>query len=121
LEDLEQIVGSIEIAKFSASIKSPGMMKRHYAPKIPMRLNADYKREGEAFLGFGSCCDVTLNLSPSGNLMEAAANLFRMMRQLDESRLYTGIAVAPIPSYGLGLAINDRLMRAASLEETTGN
>lgn len=101
-------------------IKAPGMMKRHYAPQSFIRLNATERdHDQEKFLGFGPI-DGDLNLSPSGSLEEAAANLFRMLRELDTD--YTAdkkktIAVAPIPSHGLGLAINDRLNRAAHRED----
>ena len=123
VEALEAIVGSIYRVKKESigqvPIKAPGMMHRHYAPHRPLRLNAMDSHVGEALLGFGEVgsLSVTLNLSPTGDLTEAAANLFRMMRQLDTD-LYTGIAVMPIPSIGLGVAINDRLQRAAALMET---
>ena len=90
-------------------------MKRHYAPSIPLRLNATSLCPGEAFLAFGKTsieCDMLLNLSEAGDLSEAASNLFRMMRLLD-NKIYLGIAVAPIPNVGVGLAINDRLKRAS--------
>lgn len=96
-------------------IKAPGMLKKHYAPQLPLRLNALHPFPGEAFLGFGSLRG-NLNLSPSGDLTEAAANLFRMLRQLD-TPMYQGIAVAPIPLHHLGAAINDRLQRAAAVNE----
>ena len=89
---------------------SPGQLLRHYAPDAKLRLNASHPEAREAFLGFGPG-EATLNLSPSGDLVEAAANLFAMMRTLDRS--HTRIAVAPIPAEGLGAAINDRLARAA--------
>ena len=90
------------------------MLSRHYAPGRPVRLNAESALPGEAFLGFGPAApDATLNLSPVGDLKEAAANFFAMMRQLDRDD-YTGIAVAPIPNAGLGRAINDRLVRSAT-------
>lgn len=93
---------------------SPGQLLRHYAPDASLRLNAENPNPGEALLGFGAMngVDATLNLSPSGDLAEAAANLFAMMRQLDG--MYQHIAVAPIPTDGLGAAINDRLVRAAN-------
>ena len=122
IEALEAIVGPIYRVKKESSLqlppKAPGMMHRHYAPHRPLRLNAMDYRAKEALLGFGEVgsLTVTLNLSTTGNLTEAAANLFRMMRQLDTDP-YTGIAVMPIPSEGLGMAINDRLQRAAALEE----
>ena len=79
-----------------------------------MRLNATTRHPGEAFLGFGpNCPDATLNLSPSGDLVEAAANLFDHLHQLDATDATT-IAVAPIPAQGLGRAILDRLSRAAA-------
>lgn len=93
--------------------KAPGMLKSHYAPSIPLRINADKPRAGEAFLGFGKTdFNPTLNLSSKGDLIEAAANLFYMIRQLDNGK-YKGIAVAPIPNEGIGGAINDRLKRAS--------
>lgn len=112
VEQIQQIIGSVEL--FSGlAIKAPGMMSRHYAPLVPMRLNVVVQPEpGELFLGFGEMeCDY--NLSVIGNLEEAAANLFRMMRLMDQPGI-KGIAVAPIPKQGLGLAINDRLTRAAT-------
>lgn len=119
-EALSEVLGELSYASSGAAIKAPGMLKRHYAPSIPVRLNAFEKRQGEVMLGFGDKpCD--LNLSEQGDLQEAAANLFRMMRLLDNSE-YQGIAVAPIPQHGLGVAINDRLSRAATcVEEETKN
>ena len=97
---------------------APGQLKSHYAPNAKMRLNADEPKDGEAYLAFGktSAHDNMLNLSSIGDLEEAAANLFSMMRVLDDLDLKT-IAVAPIPMSGLGLAINDRLTRAAAPKE----
>jgi len=99
------------------SIKSPGQLASHYAPSKPMRLNATYVRTYEALLVFGadipSSAVAIENLSPTGNLQEAAANLFRMLRLLDASTAKS-IAVMPIPEEGVGIAINDRLKRAAS-------
>lgn len=89
---------------------SPGQLLRHYAPKAKLRLNVDEPDPGEAYLGFGAG-EATLNLSPSADLTEAAANLFAMLRALDDQ--YDRIAVAPIPTHGLGEGINDRLTRAA--------
>jgi L-threonylcarbamoyladenylate synthase len=121
MESLAAIVGPIYQVKKGGAvplpIKAPGMMHRHYAPHRTLRLNATNVQPGEALLGFGeTALPVTLNLSESGNLTEAAANLFQMLRYLDKDP-YTGIAVMPIPSTGLGIAINDRLQRAAALEE----
>jgi L-threonylcarbamoyladenylate synthase len=93
------------------------MLARHYTTRLPLRLAAREVRPGEALLAFGpdapTGAPLTLNLSPSGNLIEAAANLFAMMRTLDRPGL-AGIAVMPIPEAGLGRAINDRLRRAAA-------
>ena len=87
-------------------------MESHYAPRAALRLNASTKEPGEALLGFGTSADATLNLSPGGDLREAAANLFAMLRELDKSA--KRIAVMPVPETGLGEAINDRLRRAAA-------
>ncbi len=91
---------------------SPGRLPKHYAPERPLRMDAVAARDGEALLGFGGTPGAALDLSPGGDLVEAAANLFAMLRALDRPP-YTGIAVAPISAQGLGLAINDRLRRAA--------
>tara|TARA_R110002049_G_scaffold29972_2_gene102033 strand:- start:120004 stop:120945 length:942 start_codon:yes stop_codon:yes gene_type:complete len=92
-------------------IIAPGQLASHYAPGAAVRLNAQKAEPGEVLLGFGHM-DCDLNLSASGDLVEAAANLFDHLHRLDA----TGrpIAVAPIPDHGLGRAINDRLTRAAA-------
>jgi L-threonylcarbamoyladenylate synthase len=99
---------------------APGMLTSHYAPNAAVRLDAKDIRPGEAWLGFGPVQPVGLdravaqtNLSPSGDSIEAAANLFRMLRALDASGART-IAVAPVPGAGLSEAIRDRLARAAA-------
>jgi len=101
-------------AEFASSerIQSPGQMASHYAPSKPLRLNAGSYGDDEYMIGFG---DVSGNstLSTSGNLVEAASRLFDLLHRADESGK-AKIAVAPIPESGLGLAINDRLRRAAS-------
>lgn len=91
---------------------APGQLSSHYAPTAPLRLNAKTKRAGELKLGFGPDDQADLNLSPSSDLVEAAANLFHHLHQLDSQN--APIAVAPIPHKGLGIAINDRLTRAAA-------
>lgn len=96
-----------------AAPKSPGQLLSHYAPDRPVRLNAAGAEPGEALLGFGPAPGATLNLSDGGDLVEAAANLFAFLHALDRAP-FTGIAVMPIPEEGLGLAINDRLRRAAA-------
>jgi L-threonylcarbamoyladenylate synthase len=90
---------------------APGQLASHYAPEAALRLNATDRRPGEKRLGFGPGA-ADMNLSPGGDLVEAAANLFHMLRALDSAA--TAIAVAPIPHHGLGRAINDRLARAAA-------
>lgn len=91
---------------------SPGQLASHYAPKGTVRLNADYALKGEVLLGFGAV-DAPLNLSRSGNLVEAAAKLFDALHQLNAMEAKR-IAVSPIPDHGLGRAVNDRLRRAAA-------
>ncbi|HVV41716.1 MAG TPA: L-threonylcarbamoyladenylate synthase [Nitrobacter sp.] len=98
---------------------APGMLASHYAPRTPVRLNATRLAHGEALLAFGPATlpgvdahSAAMNLSPRGDLAEAAANLFGYLRALDERGART-IAVMPIPQQGLGEAINDRLRRAA--------
>ena len=111
-EELEAIVGPLAEAGAEAK-RSPGRLARHYSPNAPVRLHAEGARPGEAFLGFGAASFPTpWNLSPSGDLAEAAANLFTYLRAADRAHP-AAIAVAPIPETGLGEAINDRLRRAA--------
>ena len=92
-------------------IQSPGQMESHYAPNAALRLDVQTVQPGEMLLGFGPV-DAALNLSPRGDLAEAAANLFAMLRQMDGRT--DRIAVSPVPRHGLGEAINDRLQRAAA-------
>lgn len=94
-------------------LPAPGLLSSHYAPDRPVRLNATAARSGEALLGFAGTPGAHLDLSPSGDLDEAARNLFAMLRRLDAPP-FRAIAVAPVPATGLGLAINDRLSRAAA-------
>jgi L-threonylcarbamoyladenylate synthase len=113
---IEAILGqAVPLAKQDSAIASPGQLERHYAPLTPLRLEATDVREGEALLAFGPDAPhgaiVSLNLSTSGDLEEAAANLFASLRRLDECGA-NAIAVMPIPERGLGEAINDRLRRA---------
>lgn len=91
---------------------APGQLASHYAPNGTVRLNATEATVGEVLLGFGPV-DAPLNLSPSGDLTEAAAQLFNCLHQLDAMGA-RAIAVSPIPDHGLGRAINDRLRRAAA-------
>jgi L-threonylcarbamoyladenylate synthase len=113
-EELEQYIKIVEYKE--GTIKASGMLKSHYAPNARLRLNAREVREGEALLAFGRPIPgavITENLSETENLEEAAANLFRMLRLLD-TKNPASIAVMPVPEKGLGIAINDRLQRAAA-------
>jgi len=118
LEQLSEIFGPIETAASGEDApRAPGRLPSHYAPGRPLRLAAVDARPGEALLAFGpeapaGFADV-LFLSRSGDLGEAAANLFAMLRRLDRPE-FTEIAVMAIPEFGLGRAINDRLRRAAA-------
>jgi L-threonylcarbamoyladenylate synthase len=105
------VVGPLAEAEADAR-RSPGRLARHYAPAAPVRLEAETPRPGEAWLAFGPGGSGPWNLSPAGDLAEAAANLFSYLRAADRTQP-TAIAVAPIPHDGLGEAINDRLRRAA--------
>jgi L-threonylcarbamoyladenylate synthase len=110
--EIEAVVGPLAEAE-AAARRSPGRMALHYAPEATVRLEAAAPRPGEAFLAFGAAPVATpFNLSPSGDLREAAANLFAFLRAADRT-CPTAIAVASIPDHGLGEAINDRLKRAA--------
>lgn len=118
LEQLRERVGTVEDASTpepGRAPRSPGQIARHYAPSIPVRLNATVADANEAVIDFGPSPvpggATRQNLSPSGNLAEAAANLFAALHALDDPR-HAGIAVASIPEDGLGRAINDRLRRA---------
>jgi L-threonylcarbamoyladenylate synthase len=105
-------------AAHGSDITAPGQLASHYAPAAPLRLNADAPGPCEAWLGFGPRDGRPgLTLSETGDLHEAAANLFGHLRMLDarvRAEGLTGIAAAPVPQHGLGLAINDRLARAAA-------
>jgi L-threonylcarbamoyladenylate synthase len=109
---IEAITGPLATPDETAAPASPGMLKSHYAPGAPIRLDATDAQAGELLLGFGDIGG-HLNLSPAGDLAEAATRLFAALRELD-ARGPKRIAVAPIPDHGLGEAINDRLRRAAA-------
>ena len=117
-EDIERVLGhALAVATIADDAPlAPGMLASHYAPKARLRLEASAPRDGEALLAFGPApafSGATLNLSPRGDLIEAASNLFSHLRALDASGA-TSIAVMPVPHQGLGEAINDRLARAAA-------
>jgi len=110
-EQIEAVVGPLH--ESGEGHRSPGRLTLHYAPDAPVRIAATEARPGEIFLGFGpGVGDPRWSLSPSGDPQEAAANLFRLLRAADREKP-AGIAVSPVPSEGLGEAINDRLRRAA--------
>ncbi|MEM8572524.1 MAG: L-threonylcarbamoyladenylate synthase [Pseudomonadota bacterium] len=120
LEILSQRLGREIAYADDTTITAPGQMRSHYAPSAEIRLNAEAPEDGEIWLGFGPDRGIVAegrNLSPSGDLTEAAANLFSALRDLDALAWSSGlrrIAVAKIPAHGLGEAINDRLQRAAA-------
>ncbi len=129
-DDISEVLGceiSYDLGDNGEDVKSPGQLLKHYAPSIPVRLDAVDLEDGEALLAFGSIKfmgiksggaaqdlsdDAIRNLSKDSDLYEAAANLFSMMRDLDKPQ-YKAIAVMNIPDVGVGIAINDRLRRAA--------
>jgi L-threonylcarbamoyladenylate synthase len=117
LEQLRAELGDVEIAASDARPTSPGQLASHYAPERPLRLDATDVAADEALLAFGPAppegAMAMLNLSPSGDLVEAAAHLFAYLRELDRSGARR-IAAMPVPEAGLGRAINDRLRRAAA-------
>jgi len=111
-EEIEAVVGLLA-EEAGQGHRSPGRLALHYAPDAPVRIKADAAKEGEVLLGFGpGVGELRWSLSSTGDLREAAANLFRLLREADRTRP-VGIAVSPIPHEGLGEAINDRLRRAA--------
>ncbi|MFN6952017.1 MAG: Sua5 family C-terminal domain-containing protein, partial [Albidovulum sp.] len=114
-ETLEACLGTPLRAGGDAAMPSaPGQLASHYAPGAPVRLDVTRPRPGEIWIGFGpEAAAADLNLSPSGDLVEAAANLFHLLREAD-ARAQGAIAVSPIPQTGIGRAINDRLRRAAA-------
>ncbi|MBU6156582.1 MAG: Sua5/YciO/YrdC/YwlC family protein, partial [Alphaproteobacteria bacterium] len=118
-DEIEKVTGPLQAAHDTQGAPlAPGRLHRHYATTKPLRLNATVIAADEALLAFGSPppgAGITLNLSKGASLVEAAANLFAMLRALDASDA-RAIAVMPIPDEGLGEAINDRLARAAVRE-----
>lgn len=118
-EEIEAVTGPISLADGESPERpsAPGQLESHYAPGLPLRLAAESVGPREALLAFGpeapQGAAVTVNLSPESNLRQAAARLFAALHELDRPEL-EAIAVMPIPDQGLGLAINDRLRRAAA-------
>lgn len=120
VEEIEAFLGMPVARTSGGAIQAPGMLASHYAPAAAVRLDADEVRDGEALLAFGPIraahadrAVAMLNLSQTGDLREAAANLFSHLQALDLANA-RAIAVEPVPRHGLGEAINDRLARAAA-------
>lgn len=121
-ELIEAVTGKkLNSMQLAAAIEAPGMLASHYSPESALIINAESVNEGNLLLCFGKTritgankAKFSLNLSPSGNLEEAASNLFNYLHILDNLAEGGLIMVEPIPRYGLGLAINDRLLRAAA-------
>ncbi|HCP00262.1 MAG TPA: translation factor Sua5, partial [Rhodospirillaceae bacterium] len=117
LVELLDTVEDASIPTNEGAPRSPGQISRHYATAIPIRINVTDPSSDEAFVAFGETNNessaTVLNLSPSGDLIEAASRLFTILRTLDRAE-FAGIAVAPVPNSGIGCAINDRLRRAAA-------
>ncbi|MCX5616672.1 L-threonylcarbamoyladenylate synthase [Bombella sp. TMW 2.2559] len=131
LEELQEVCGPITVAEHDGTDDlrptAPGQLTSHYAPSLPVRLDATHVHPHEAFLTFGgrevqgAAPALTLDLSPGGSVEEAARRLFASLRQLDQAAArhgLTAIAVAPLPAEGLGRALKDRLKRAAAPRPT---
>lgn len=120
IEAIEAVIGPLHRGVAPRVLRSPGMLASHYAPRVPIRLEATDVHGNEALLAFGAPppgAGALFNLSERGDLAEAAARLFTGLRELDDAATSRGlvrIAVMPLPHEGLGLAINDRLHRAAA-------
>lgn len=109
-EEITDLTGPLLPPSPDGPLASPGMLARHYSPQAPLRLNVTEATPEETLIGFGPKFPRP-NLSPSGDLSEAGRNLYRLLREMDGPDVH--LAVAPIPETGLGVAINDRLRRAA--------
>lgn len=110
-DDIVNELGIPVLANDNSEISAPGQLLSHYAPNASVRLNATTQQANEILIGFGPVAG-SLTLSHDGDLLEAAQNLFRLLREADKRG--SAIAVAPIPNQGVGIAINDRLKRAAA-------
>jgi L-threonylcarbamoyladenylate synthase len=109
--EIERVLGTSPLAASGDNIEAPGQLASHYAPSKAVRLNAIQQEPGEWHIGFGAI-EGNDNLSASGDLAQAAANLFEALHRADASAALS-ISVAPIPHEGIGVAINDRLQRAS--------
>lgn len=124
VEEIEAVLGMPMESGVAGKIQAPGMMTSHYAPATPLRLNANHIGPDEALLAFGpvraagaDLAKAVANLSPTGDLRDAAANLYACLHQLDAVGA-SMIAAEPVPNHDLGAAINDRLSRAAAPRDT---
>ncbi len=120
LESLEAAIGPVARITDAATLRAPGMLASHYAPTLPLRLNATSVAPDEALLAFGPPlpAPLTFQLSEKQDLFEAASRLFEALHWLDANAAnLRRIAVMPIPTHALGLAINDRLTRAAAARD----
>lgn len=124
-EAIAAALGSPAMVAVKASggrITAPGQLASHYAPRLPLRLRVREVRGGEALLAFGpgplagTPATAVRNLSPTGDMHEAARNLYLYLHELDQPEQFSGIAVMAVPEQGVGVAINDRLRRAAALK-----
>ncbi len=111
-EDIEAVTGTQQLAHSAIGIEAPGQLASHYAPSKPLRLNVTQASSDEWLIGFGPIVGHD-SLSVSGTFSEAAARLYDALHRSDASD-YARIAIAPIPHFGIGVAINDRLQRAAT-------
>ncbi|MCB9738472.1 MAG: threonylcarbamoyl-AMP synthase [Deltaproteobacteria bacterium] len=113
---IEALVGPLAAPDAAAGVVAPGMLLRHYAPGLPLRLDVEVPLPFEAYLAFGpeAVEGAFCNLSPNGDVAEAARRLFAALRDADDPTRFRGIAVAPLPPAGVGLALHDRLRRAAA-------
>lgn len=109
--EIERVLGTSPLAASGDNIEAPGQLASHYAPSKAVRLNVIQQEPGEWHIGFGAI-EGNDNLSASGDLAQAAANLFEALHRADASAALS-ISVAPIPHEGIGVAINDRLQRAS--------
>ena len=112
-ETIAEVAGPLAVAADDAPVSAPGMLLRHYAPRLPLHMDVAEPPAGWWHIGFGAIAGDE-NLSATGDAAEAAANLFAALHRAGDSGR-TAIAVAPIPADGLGAAINDRLRRAAEV------
>ncbi|MBF9032756.1 threonylcarbamoyl-AMP synthase [Rhodobacterales bacterium HKCCE2091] len=114
-EALLPLAGALPADTTPAAVSAPGQLASHYAPRASVEIDSDLSDPGAVRIGFGRGPEAEFNLSPVGDMVEAAANLFAMLHAADAMAGDGGrIAVAPVPDHGLGRAINDRLRRAAS-------